>query len=201
MLLLRILVTFKRQKPGGKNTAHRRGCTNDPQWWGWQRHPEAETVIVVRGSEIDVGEGVDADPKVDKTNVGPAILEVSQDAVKGAVLLDEDAKVLPVRHPLVARDKVERSRQRPHHFGLKAPSRHSAVILQKTNVRILPVIVGGVFDGTSIFVSMNGWYVNVVTLTPRPPRSASRGGKSVPPPAPSEDEGEGGQREKSLYES
>ncbi len=34
MLLLRILVTLKRQKPGGKKKAHRRGCTNDPQWWG-----------------------------------------------------------------------------------------------------------------------------------------------------------------------
>ncbi len=31
---LRILVTLKRQKPEGKNRVHRRGGTNDPQWWG-----------------------------------------------------------------------------------------------------------------------------------------------------------------------
>ncbi len=34
MSLLRILVTLKRQNPGGKNKAHGRGCTKDPQWWG-----------------------------------------------------------------------------------------------------------------------------------------------------------------------
>ena len=47
MLLLRILVTLKRQKPGGKNKAHRRGCTNDPQWWGTAAGKKRKELLMI----------------------------------------------------------------------------------------------------------------------------------------------------------